>query len=133
MAVENYSELSAWQKAIDLVEAVYGLSAAFPREEVYRADGADSAGCRLGAVEHRRGARAVEHRRVHSVSRHRERIAARSRDPIVHRRAVEVRDTRLGEPGVPTRGGSLPTDLRPEELAYAMTVFGFIPTPRCLP
>lgn len=35
MAVKNYSELFAWQKAIDLVEAVYGLSAAFPREAVY--------------------------------------------------------------------------------------------------
>ena len=35
MAVKNYTELFAWQKAIDLVEVVYGPSAAFPREEVY--------------------------------------------------------------------------------------------------
>ena len=35
MAVRNYSELIAWQKAIDLVETVYTLSAALPREEMY--------------------------------------------------------------------------------------------------
>ena len=35
MAVRNYTELIAWQKAINLVEAVYALSAAFPREEMY--------------------------------------------------------------------------------------------------
>lgn len=35
MAVRNYSELIAWQKAIDLVEAVYRVSAAFPRDEIY--------------------------------------------------------------------------------------------------
>ncbi len=35
MAVRNYTELIAWQKAIGLVEAVYALSAAFPREELY--------------------------------------------------------------------------------------------------
>jgi len=35
MAVRNYTELFAWQKGIDLVEAVYQLSALFPREEIY--------------------------------------------------------------------------------------------------
>ena len=35
MAVKNYTELFAWQKSIDLVEAVYQLSSAFPREELY--------------------------------------------------------------------------------------------------
>ena len=35
MAVRNYSELIAWQKAMDLVEAVYSASAAFPKEEIY--------------------------------------------------------------------------------------------------
>jgi four helix bundle protein len=35
MAVRNYTELFAWQKGIDLVEAVYLLSAAFPKEEIY--------------------------------------------------------------------------------------------------
>jgi four helix bundle protein len=35
MAVRNYSELIAWQKAMDLVEAIYHLSAAFPRDELY--------------------------------------------------------------------------------------------------
>jgi four helix bundle protein len=35
MAVRNYTELFAWQKGIDLVEAVYGLSIAFPKEELY--------------------------------------------------------------------------------------------------
>jgi four helix bundle protein len=35
MAVKNYTELIAWQKAIDLVEAVYHLSRQFPRDELY--------------------------------------------------------------------------------------------------
>jgi four helix bundle protein len=35
MAVKNYTELIAWQKAMDLVEAIYLLSTAFPREEMY--------------------------------------------------------------------------------------------------
>ncbi|QJW96192.1 four helix bundle protein [Frigoriglobus tundricola] len=34
MGVRNYSELIAWQKATDLVEAVYALSAGFSREEM---------------------------------------------------------------------------------------------------
>jgi len=35
MAVRNYTELVAWQKAMDLVEVVYLLSGRFPREELY--------------------------------------------------------------------------------------------------
>jgi four helix bundle protein len=35
MAVESYRELVVWQKAMDLVEAVYRASMRFPREEVY--------------------------------------------------------------------------------------------------
>jgi four helix bundle protein len=35
MAVRSYTDLIAWQKALDLVEVVYNLSAAFPREELY--------------------------------------------------------------------------------------------------
>lgn len=34
-AVKDYRELIAWQKAMDLVEAVYSTTASFPREEVY--------------------------------------------------------------------------------------------------
>lgn len=35
MAVRNYSELIAWQKAMDLVEAIYKATKHFPREELY--------------------------------------------------------------------------------------------------
>lgn len=35
MGVRNYADLIAWQKAMDLVEAVYNVSAVFPREELY--------------------------------------------------------------------------------------------------
>ena len=35
MGIKNYSDLIVWQKAMDLVEAVYRLSALFPREELY--------------------------------------------------------------------------------------------------
>ncbi|HUI25525.1 MAG TPA: four helix bundle protein [Candidatus Kryptonia bacterium] len=35
MGVRNYSELIAWQKAMDLVEAVYQATQRFPREELY--------------------------------------------------------------------------------------------------
>src|SRR5438067_13253580 len=35
MKVKNYQELIVWQRAMDLVEEVYKLSRAFPREEVY--------------------------------------------------------------------------------------------------
>ena len=33
MAVRNYTELIAWQKAMDLVESVYSLSSRFPADE----------------------------------------------------------------------------------------------------
>lgn len=35
MGVRNYADLIAWQKAMDLVEAVYILTYAFPKEELY--------------------------------------------------------------------------------------------------
>jgi four helix bundle protein len=35
MPVRSYTDLIAWQKAMDLVEAIYTFSTAFPREEVY--------------------------------------------------------------------------------------------------
>jgi four helix bundle protein len=35
MPLENYKELAVWQKARDLVKAVYQSTAAFPREELY--------------------------------------------------------------------------------------------------
>jgi four helix bundle protein len=35
MPVQNYRELIAWQKAMDLVEKVYRLTNDFPREELY--------------------------------------------------------------------------------------------------
>jgi four helix bundle protein len=35
MAVKNYSELIAWQKAMDLVEAVYKVTKGFPSDERY--------------------------------------------------------------------------------------------------
>jgi four helix bundle protein len=35
MAVRNYQDLIAWQKAMDLVEKVYQVTACFPREEIY--------------------------------------------------------------------------------------------------
>src|SRR6476659_1156091 len=34
-AVRSYQDLVAWQKAMDLVELVYGATRGFPREEVY--------------------------------------------------------------------------------------------------
>jgi len=33
--VKRYDELIAWQKAMDLAEAVYAATSQFPREEVY--------------------------------------------------------------------------------------------------
>jgi four helix bundle protein len=35
MAGRNYSDLIAWQKAMDLVEEAYALSAQLPKEETY--------------------------------------------------------------------------------------------------
>jgi four helix bundle protein len=35
MAGQNYRDLVAWQKSMDLVVAVYRVSASFPREELY--------------------------------------------------------------------------------------------------
>ncbi|MGD0515985.1 MAG: four helix bundle protein [Thermoguttaceae bacterium] len=35
MPIRDYRDLIVWQKAIDLVEAVYQATTAFPREEVY--------------------------------------------------------------------------------------------------
>jgi four helix bundle protein len=35
MALKSYKDLIAWQKAMDLVVAVYRVSSAFPKEETY--------------------------------------------------------------------------------------------------
>ncbi len=35
MAVKNYSELIVWQRAVDLVEAIYKSTQVFPREDLY--------------------------------------------------------------------------------------------------
>jgi len=35
MANQNYKDLIAWQKAMDLVEAVYTATKLFPKEEMY--------------------------------------------------------------------------------------------------
>ena len=35
MAVKNYKELIAWQKAMGLVESIYRVSRSFPKEELY--------------------------------------------------------------------------------------------------
>jgi len=35
MAAKNYSDLIAWQKAMDLVELIYKATSQFPKEEVY--------------------------------------------------------------------------------------------------
>ena len=35
VAVRNYCDLVAWQKAMDLVEIVYKATSQFPKEEVY--------------------------------------------------------------------------------------------------
>jgi four helix bundle protein len=35
MAIRNYRDLIAWQRAMDLVEAVYCLTQRFPKEEIY--------------------------------------------------------------------------------------------------
>ena len=35
MAVQDYRELIAWQKAMDLVEAIYRTTQSFPKEEIY--------------------------------------------------------------------------------------------------
>jgi four helix bundle protein len=35
LAITNYRDLMAWQSAMDLVESVYRLAKAFPKEEIY--------------------------------------------------------------------------------------------------
>jgi four helix bundle protein len=35
MTVKRYTDLVAWQKTMDLVEAVYRTTSAFPKEELY--------------------------------------------------------------------------------------------------
>jgi four helix bundle protein len=35
MASQNYRDLIVWQKAMDLVEAVYTVTKLFPKEEIY--------------------------------------------------------------------------------------------------
>jgi len=35
MAVQNYRELVVWQRAMDLAESVYHLTASYPRHELY--------------------------------------------------------------------------------------------------
>lgn len=33
--MNNYKELKLWQKSVDLAVAVYGITATFPKEEIY--------------------------------------------------------------------------------------------------
>lgn len=35
MAVQNYRDLIAWQRAMDMVKLIYGLTKEFPRDEVF--------------------------------------------------------------------------------------------------
>jgi four helix bundle protein len=35
MGGRNYQDLIAWQKAMDLVEAIYQTTKVFPKEEIY--------------------------------------------------------------------------------------------------
>ena len=35
MAIRSYQDLIVWQKAMDLVEAIYTATRTFPREELY--------------------------------------------------------------------------------------------------
>lgn len=35
MALQSYRELIAWQKAMELVKAVYAVTTRFPREEIF--------------------------------------------------------------------------------------------------
>lgn len=35
MKIESYKNLIVWQKAMDLVTAIYKITAGFPREEIY--------------------------------------------------------------------------------------------------
>jgi four helix bundle protein len=35
VAIKNYRDLVAWQKAIDIVELVYSITSLFPKEESY--------------------------------------------------------------------------------------------------
>jgi four helix bundle protein len=35
LILKKYSELIAWQKAMDLVQAIYGATSHFPKEEIY--------------------------------------------------------------------------------------------------
>ncbi len=35
MSIRDYRDLIVWQKAMDLVEAIYRLTRAFPKEELY--------------------------------------------------------------------------------------------------
>ena len=57
MGVKSYSELIAWQKAMDLVETVYAASRKFPREEAFGLTIQLPASRCLGDVEHSRRAR----------------------------------------------------------------------------
>lgn len=36
MGIQNYEELKVWQKAMDLVDAIYDVVELFPRKEQYR-------------------------------------------------------------------------------------------------
>ena len=35
MAAKNYRDLIAWQKGMDLVEQIYGITKTFPKDEIY--------------------------------------------------------------------------------------------------
>ena len=60
VAVRNYSELIAWQKAMDLVEVVYKLSRGFPKEELYGLTSQIRKNS-LNSVQHRRRSRSQVH------------------------------------------------------------------------
>ena len=55
--IRSYRDLRVWREAMDLAEACYRTSRAFPKEEVYGIYFADATSGRIGGGKYRRGTR----------------------------------------------------------------------------
>ena len=55
--IRSYRDLQVWPEAMDLAEACYRTSRAFPKEEVYGIYFADATSSRIGGGKYRRGTR----------------------------------------------------------------------------
>lgn len=83
MSVRSHKDLVVWQKAMNLVECVYALTAQFPAVEKYRMVGSTHTSGRIRAGEHSGGSRPFDAKGLRTFRLNRAWLARRSGDLLI--------------------------------------------------